>query len=94
MNEQSKNKMTSLDMDRLNDWLSLVANFGVVIGLAVLIVEINQAINLAEVGAYESRIMEISETNKAMALDESLAEIYERLSTEGVRARWADCEWS
>ena len=78
--------MTPLDMDRLNDWLSLVANFGVVIGLAVLILEINQAINLAEVGAYESRIMEISETNKAMARDEKLAEIYERLSTEGVRA--------
>ena len=82
----TKGSTKHLDTDRLNDWLSLVANFGVVIGLAVLIVEINQAINLAEVGAYESRITEISETNKAIALDESLADIYERLSTVGLKA--------
>jgi hypothetical protein len=73
-----------MDMDRLNDWLSLVANFGVVIGLAVLIIEINQATELAEVSAYESRIMEISETNKELALSEDLAEIYERISMEGL----------
>jgi hypothetical protein len=86
MNKQTKGSKTPMDMDRLNDWLSLVANFGVVIGLAILIIEINQAIDLAEVGAYESRITEISDTNKAIALDESLADIYERISAEGLKA--------
>ncbi len=82
----SRFRWASVEMDRLNDWLTLIANIGVVIGLVVLIVEINQAINLAEVGAYESRIQEISETNKELALSEDLALIYERLETEGLEA--------
>ena len=72
-----------MDTGKVNDWLGLVANFGVVIGLGMLIFELKQATDLAEVSAYQTRMTEISETAKDMALSEDLAEIHHRLRTNG-----------
>jgi hypothetical protein len=73
-----------MNFDRTNNWLSLLANVGVVIGLGMLIFELKHASDLSEVDAYQTRVNEISETSKEFALSEDLAEIYERLRTEGV----------
>jgi hypothetical protein len=72
-----------VDTGKVNDWLGLVANFGVVIGLGMLIFELKQATDLAEVSAYQTRMTEISETAKDMALSADLAEIHLRLRTNG-----------
>lgn len=75
-----------MDSRKLNDWLTLAANVGVVIGLGMLIFELKHTSDLSEVSAYQTRMTEISETSRAFALSEDLAEIYERLRTEGVAA--------
>ena len=72
-----------MDTTKWNDWLTLVANFGVVIGLGMLIFELKHASDLAEVSAYQTRMTEISETAKALALSEDLADIYERMLSDG-----------
>lgn len=75
-----------MNVDRLNGWLSLVANVGVIIGLGMLIFELKHASDLSEVEAYQTRVNEISETSKEFALSENLADIYQRLRVEGVAA--------
>ncbi len=75
-----------MKLDSLNNWLTLVANVGVVIGLAMLIFELKHASDLSEVSAYQTRVDEISETSKEFALSTDLPEIYERLRTEGTSA--------
>ena len=73
-----------MDSDRLNRWLTLIANFGVVIGLFLLIAEVNHASKLAEVGAYQTRIRDIQELNLQLALSDSLADILSKADSEGV----------
>ena len=73
-----------MDSDRLNRWLTLIANFGVVIGLFVLIAEVNHASKLAEVEAYQTRIRDIQELNLEFALSDSLADILNKAANQGV----------
>lgn len=44
-----------MDYDKLNRWLSLVANFGVLIGLFLLIVEIDQNSDLVRAQIHQAR---------------------------------------
>jgi hypothetical protein len=62
----------------------LIANFGVVIGLFLLIAEVNHASKLAEVDAYQTRIRDIQELNLQLALSDSLADILSKSTSEGV----------
>ena len=73
-----------MDSDRLNRWLSLIANIGVVVGLFLLIAEVNHASRLAEVEAYQTRIRDIQELNLQLALSESLADIMIKVESEGI----------
>ena len=75
-----------MNSDRLNRWLTLVANFGVVVGLFLLIAEVNHASKLAEVDAYQTRIRDIQELNLHLALSDSLADILSKADNEGVEA--------
>lgn len=54
-----------MESDRLNRWLSLIANFGVIIGLAVLIVELDQTNRIAKYTAEISRRSEAIEINSS-----------------------------
>lgn len=71
---------------RINEWLSLTANIGVVIGIFVLVAEVNHASKLAEVGAYQTRVKDIQELNLQLALSETLADILNKADTDGVAA--------
>ena len=73
-----------MEAAKWNDWLTLLANFGVVVGLGMLIFELKHASDLAEAGAYQTRMTEISQTSMNFALSEDLAEIYERMRSEGL----------
>ena len=75
-----------MNLDSLNNWLSLIANVGVVIGLGMLIFELKHASDLSEVNSYQTRVDEISETSKEFALSIDLPEIYERLRAKGTSA--------
>ncbi|MEP4148258.1 MAG: hypothetical protein ABJL54_13650 [Halioglobus sp.] len=75
-----------MDSGKLNDWLSLGANIGVVIGLFLLIAELNHSSQLAEVEAYQTRIKDIQELNLQLALSASLAGILVKAEAEGANA--------
>ena len=75
-----------MDSDRLNRWLSLIANIGVVVGLFLLIAEVNHASRLAEVDAYQTRIRDIQELNIQIAMSESLAGILSKADDEGIES--------
>ena len=75
-----------MDSENLNRWLSLLANIGVVVGIFLLIAEVNHASRLAEVEAYQTRIRDIQELNIQIALSDSFADILSKLSSEGVES--------
>lgn len=75
-----------LDTNTLNDRLSLIANLGVVIGLAVLIVEINQTNKLAETDAYVLRLDQMQQAQLAFGESEYLPQIQLKYRSEGVQS--------
>jgi hypothetical protein len=64
-----------MDTDRLNRWLTLIANIGVVAGLILLVVEVRHAITVSESEAFRNRGNEIQEAMQELALSGELAEI-------------------
>ena len=75
-----------MDSAKWNDWLTLLANIGVVIGLGILIFELKHVTDLSEVEAFQTRSTEISETAKQLALSEDFAGIQERMAAQGFSA--------
>ena len=74
-----------MDTDKLNSWLTLGANIGVVIGLAILIYEIRVAQHLAETQALVRRADQIQEAQVQMAMSDSLAAIRVKALADGVQ---------
>lgn len=72
-------------MDRLNQWLTLIANSAVLIGLIVLIVEIQQNTTAIENETYWNRVATAVEVTNPLVTDESFAEAFLEysLDTEG-----------
>ena len=75
-----------MKMKALNEWLTLVANFGVFAGLILLAFEVNQATRLATTEANVSRYFEIQQSQQEYALSDRLAEIEIKAKREGVSA--------
>ena len=72
-----------MDSEKLNRWLALLANFGVVVGLALLVFELREAQNFAETEATVRRLNQMQEAQSAIALSESLAGLQFRARSEG-----------
>lgn len=62
-----------MSIEKLNKTLTTLANFGVIIGLVFVVIELNQNTNIAEVNAYQSLISQVNEINQLRATDEELA---------------------
>ena len=75
-----------MNTDRISNSLTLAANFGVLIGLIILIVEVRHAISLSESEAYRNRGTEIQEAYQELALSAELAEILVKSQKEGIHA--------
>lgn len=75
-----------MESDKINRWITLGANIGVIIGLIMLVIEVRHANNLAEASAYRSRGDEIQAALNAVALSSELAEILVKVDTQGVQA--------
>lgn len=73
-----------MDFDKMNQWLTLIANVGVVIGLFALIAELNHSSRLAEVDAYQSRMNEIQNLAIQFAFSDDFPEILLRYRSEGI----------
>ncbi len=72
-----------MQSSKINEWLSLIANVGVVIGIFALIAELNHATGLAEVEAYQTRTRDIQELALQLALSDSLANVLEKNKAQG-----------
>ena len=72
--------------DKINRWVSLSANIGVLVGLIFLIIELRQANDLALASAYRSRGDEIQLSLQELALSSDLAEIQVKAKTQGLDA--------
>lgn len=68
----------------------MLANFGVVIGLIALVLELRHSSQVAEVAAYQTRIAEIQGINLELSLSSDLASIMGKYQTEGVNSLAAD----
>ncbi len=75
-----------MNSERLNSWLAVLANFGVVIGLAVLIYELRESQNLAETDAAVRRLDQMQLAQVEMATSELLPAIIVKAELEGVQA--------
>lgn len=73
-----------MNLEKINQWLTLAANLGVLIGLFLLVFELNQVTYLAETDAYVNRLNQIQEANLEIATSESLAGIQVKARTDGV----------
>ena len=75
-----------MNSSTLNDRLTLMANLGVVIGLAILIIEISQANKLAETEAFVLRLDQMQQANLVFGESEYLPQIELKYRSEGVQS--------
>ena len=75
-----------MNSENLNRWLTLLANIGVVIGLALLIYEVRQSQNLAETEAAVRRLDQMQVAQVEIATSELLAAIRVKARSEGVES--------
>ena len=59
---------------------------GVVVGLIALVAELDQSSRLAEVSAYQTRVSEIEQAQREIALSPDLAEIIAKYNAQGVES--------
>lgn len=78
-----------MDTDRLNRWLTLGANLGVLIGLAILILELRQSSAIAE-GQFYMNQVSLNETVELMMLGDSPAAVWEKSVFDPVSLSPAD----
>ncbi|PCJ27102.1 MAG: hypothetical protein COA96_04085 [SAR86 cluster bacterium] len=67
-----------MKLSNLSNWITVGANVGVLIGLAILILELNQNTRIAQTSAYQELVTQIVELNKLEASNPELAEIIYR----------------
>jgi len=82
-----------VEMDRLNQWLTLLANIGVLVGIVFLAVEIQQNTNNLEMNrqialteAYANRSSTVQEAQVAAAVSPDFGEIYVKWQRDGSEA--------
>ncbi len=75
-----------MDSAKVNSWLALLANLGVVVGLALLIYEVRESQKLAETEATVGRLNQMQVARLEFAMNEFLVPIKVKALTEGVQS--------
>ena len=75
-----------MNTERFNDWLTLLANVGVLVGLVVLIFEVHESNLQAKSATTMARYTEIETSNRDFALSEHLPAIYVQIEESGVKS--------
>ena len=70
--------------EKLNSWLALLANFGVVVGLALLVYELRETQRLAETESSVRRLNQMQEAQTAFALSDTIAALQVKAQSDGV----------
>ena len=73
-----------MNSEQANKWLTLFANFGVVIGIAVLIYELRLSQNLAETQASVRRLDQMQIAKVELATSDFITLVRQKALTEGV----------
>ncbi|MEQ9006764.1 MAG: hypothetical protein RLP12_02695 [Ekhidna sp.] len=73
-----------MDFDKVNKWLTLVANLGVVVALFALIAELDHSSRQSDVAAFQSRMSERSAVNLEIATNEELVQLFEKYDNDGI----------
>ena len=68
----------------LDTWVQLLGLIGVLGGLLALIIELNQSQKLSRAAAYQTRISEIQESQRELALSGDFAAILQKFNSEGI----------
>ena len=71
-------------MERINQWMNLVANLGVIIGIAFLIIEVDQNTRAQNGATIQAFVAATAENNGALAASADLVEIAVRGDAEGL----------
>jgi len=74
----------------LGQAFAILANLGVVLGLILLVIEIEQSNDQAAASAYQARINEIDSANQEFALSSDLHPIYVKLEQTGLSSLSAE----
>ena len=75
-----------MNSEKVNSWLGLLANIGVVIGLALLVFELRESQQLAETEAYVGRLNQMQIARLEYAMNEYLIPIKVKALTDGVQS--------
>ena len=75
-----------MKIEKPAEWISLIANIGVVIGLGILIYEVRLATNLAEVEAVMSRLNQMQQSQLEYAMSDHLPPITTKLESDGLES--------
>ena len=73
-----------MNSEQLNNWLALLANVGVVVGLLLLAYELREAQHFAETQAAVQRFDQMQSANTEMAMSDSLGRIRINAKSDGV----------
>ena len=73
-------------MEKLNDWMTLVANIGVLLGIAFLVVELNENTQSQNGATIQAFVASTAENNTALAVSGDLMAIAELGDREGLGA--------
>jgi len=71
-------------VEKLNHWLTLLANLGVIAGLFVVAFEIRQNTGIARATAYRENVQDIAAWRELMIVDPEVAQLYYRYMSEGI----------
>lgn len=75
-----------MNTDRINNWLILLANIGVVVGLGVVVFEVRESNLQATSAANQARYTEIETSMRDFALSDYLPDIYVLIDNAGVES--------
>ena len=65
-----------MSIDKINSWLTLVANLGVLVGIIFLAFELQQNTNISRSGEYRENVQEINNWRALLASDPELTRIF------------------
>lgn len=78
--------MGTSPVNKAIQWVTLVANLGVIASLLFLGFEIRQNTNIAKASAYRENIQDIAEWRELLIADPEVARLFEIYSAEGLEA--------
>jgi hypothetical protein len=73
-------------LDKTNQWLTFIANLGVIAGLVFLGYEIRQNTNIAKASAYRENVQDIAAWRELFISDAEVAQLYATYSSAGLEA--------